>query len=81
MISTITGGLLVGLVLEAQPVGRRKLRTMMSGYTALPTSAVEEGGPTVYRNFPAVDGVMATRLDSQLMIVKTEETKQWKDDK
>ena len=72
MISTITGGLLVGLVLEAQPLGRRKLRTMMSGYTALPTSAVKEGGPTVYRNFPAVDGVMATRLDSQLIIVEME---------
>ena len=81
VISTITGGLLVGLVLEAQPLGRRKLRTMMSGYTASPTSAVKEGGPTVYRNFPAVDGVMATRLDSQLIIVETEEAKQGKDDK
>ena len=54
---------------------------MMSGYTASPTSAVKEGGPTVYRNFPAVDGVMATRLDSQLIIVKTEEAKQGRDDK
>ena len=51
------------------------------GYTASPTSAVKEGGPTVYRNFPAVDGVMATRLDSQLNIVETEENKQGKDDK
>ena len=54
---------------------------MMSGYTALPTSAVKEGVPTVYRNFPAVDRVMATRLDSQLIIVETEEAKQGKDDK
>ena len=54
---------------------------MMLGYTASPTSVVKEGGPTVYRNFPAVDGVMATRLDSQLIIVETEEAKQGKDDK
>ena len=81
VVSTITGGLLVGLVLEAQPLGRTTLRTKMLGYTASPTSAVKEGGPTVYRNFPAVDGVMATRLDSQLIIVETEETKQGKDDK
>ena len=81
VISIITGGLLVGLVLEAQPLGRTTLQPMMLGYTASPTSAVKEGGPTVYRNFPAVDGVMATRLDSQLIIVETEETKQGKDDK
>ena len=81
MISTITGGLLVGLVLEAQPLGRRKLRTMMSGYTASPTSAVKEGGPTVYFYFPAVDGGVAARLDSQLIFFETGETKKGKDDK
>ena len=81
MISTITGGLLVGLVLEAQSLGITTLRTKMLGYSASPTSAVKEGGPTVYRNFPAVDGVMATRLDSQLIIVETQETKKGKDDK
>ena len=81
MISTITGGLLVGLVLEAQPLGRRKLRTMMSGYTATPTSAVKVDGRILYRYFLAVDGAVATRLDSQSIIIETEETKQWKDDK
>ena len=81
MISTVTGGLLVGLVLEAQPLGRTTLQTKMLGYTASPTSAVKVDGRILYRYFLAVDGAVATRLDSQLMIVKTEETKQWKDDK
>ncbi len=35
MISTITGGLLVGLVLEAQPLGRTTLRTKMLFTNAL----------------------------------------------
>ena len=56
VISTITGGLfIIGLVLEAQPLGRTTLRIKMLGYTASPTSAVEEGGPTEYCYFPAVD--------------------------
>ncbi len=81
MISTITGGLLVGLVLEAQPLGITTLRTKMLGYTASPTSAVKVDGRILYRYFLAVDGAVATRLDSQLIIVETEETKQGKDDK
>ena len=81
VISTVTGGLLVGLVLEAQPLGRTTLQTKMLVYTASPTSAVKVDGRILYRYFLAVDGAVATRLDSQLMIVKTEETKQWKDDK
>ena len=54
---------------------------MMSGYTASPTSAVKEGGPTVYRNFPAVDGGVAAGLGSVSITFETEETKQGKDDK
>ena len=53
----------------------------MLGYTASPTSAVEEGGPTVYCYFWAVDEGMAARLDSQLVFFETDETKQGKDDK
>ena len=72
---------IIGLVLEAQPLGRTTLRIKMLGYTASPTSAVEEGGPTVYCYFPAVDGGVAARLDSQLIFFETEETKNGKDDK
>ena len=54
---------------------------MMSGYTASPTSAVKVDGRILYRYFLAVDGVVAARLDSLLIIVETEETKQGKDDK
>ena len=79
--STITGGFCIGLVLEAQPLGRTTLQTKMLVYTASPTSAVKVDGRILYRYFLAVDGAVATRLDSQLMIVETEETKQWKDDK
>ena len=71
MISTITGGLLVGLVLEAQPLGKTTLRTKMLGYTASPTSAVKVDGLILYRYFLAVDGAVATRLDSQMIIVET----------
>ncbi len=53
----------------------------MLGYTASPTSAVNEDGSTLYRYFLAVDGAVATRLHSQLIIVETKETKQGKDDK
>ena len=82
MISTITGGLfIIGLVLEAQPLGRTTLRIKMLGYTASPTSAVKVDGRILYRYFLAVDGAVATKLDSQLIIVETEETKQGKDDK
>ena len=71
VISTITGGLLVGLVLEAQPLGKTTLRTKMLGYTASPTSAVKVDGLILYRYFLAVDGAVATRLDSQMIIVET----------
>ena len=81
MISTITGGLLVGLVLETQPLGRTTLRTKILGYTASPTSAVKVDGRVLYRYSLAVDGAVATRLDSQSIIIETEETKQRKDDK
>ena len=81
MISTIAGGLSVGLVLEAQPLGRTTLRMKMLGYTASPTSAVKVDGRILYRYFLAVDGAVPTRLDSQLIIVETEETEQGKDDK
>ena len=81
MISTVTGGLLVGLVLEAQPLGRTTLQTKMLVYTASPASAVKVDGRILYRYFLAVDGAVATRLDSQSIIIETEETKQWKDDK
>ena len=54
---------------------------MMLGYTVSPTSAVKVDGRILYRYFLAVDGAVATRLDSQLIIVETEETKQGKDDK
>ena len=81
VISTITGGLLFGFVLEAQPMGRTTLRTKMLGYTASPTSAVKVDGRTVYCYFPAVDEGVAARLDSQLIIFETEEINQGKDDK
>ena len=81
MISTITGGLLVSLALEAQPLGRTTLRTKMLSYTASPTSAVKVDGRILYRYFLAVDSAVATRLDSQLIIVETKETKQGKYDK
>ena len=81
MISTITGGLLVGLVLETQPLGRTTLRTKMLGYTASPTSAVKVDGRVLYRYFLAVDGAVAARLDSQLIIVETEKAKKVKDEK
>ena len=81
MISTITGGLLVDLVLEAQPLGRTTLRTKMLGYTASPTSAFKVDGHILYRYFLAVDGAVAARLDSQLIIVETEEAKKGKDKK
>ena len=72
VISTITGGLLVGLVLETQPLVRTTLRTKMLGYTASPTSAVKVDGRVLYRYFLAVDGTVSNRLDSQLIIVETE---------
>ena len=72
VISTITGGLLVGLVLETQPLGRTTLRTKILGYTASPTSAVKVDGRVLYRYFLAVDGAVANRLDCQLIIVETE---------
>ena len=81
MISAITGGILVGLVLEPQPLGRTTLRTKMLGYTASPTSANKEGAPIVYFYFPAVDGGVAARLESQSFIFETEETEPGKDDK
>ena len=64
VISTITGGLLVGLVLEVQPLGRTTLRTKMLSCTASPTSAVKVDGRILYRYFLAVDGAVAARLDS-----------------
>ena len=72
VISTITGGLLVGLVLETQPLGRTTLRTKILGYTASPTSAVKVDGRVLYRYSLAVDGAVANRLDCQLIIVETE---------
>ena len=81
MISTITEGLLVGLVLEAQHLGRTTLRTKMLGYTASPASAVKVDGCILYRYFLAVDGGVAARLESQLIIFGTEVTKQGKEDK
>ena len=53
----------------------------MLGYTASPTSAVKVDGRILYRYFLSIDGAVATRLDSQLIIVETEETEQGKDDK
>ena len=81
VISTITGGLLVGLVLEAQPLGRTTLRTKMLGYNVSPTSAVKVDGLILYRYFLAVDGAVAARLDSQLIIIETEEAQRGKDEK
>ena len=81
MISTINGGLFIGLVLEAQPLGRTTLRTKMLGYTASPTSAVKVDGRVLYRYFLAVDGTVSNRLDSQLIIVETEKAIKGKDEK
>ena len=81
MINTITGGLLVGLVLEAQPLGRTTMRTKTLGYTASPISAVKVDGCILYHYFLAVDGAVAARLDSQLIIVETEKAKKVKDGK
>ena len=81
VISIITGGLLVGLVLEAQPLARTTLRTKVLGYTASPPSAVKVNGHILYRYFLAVDGAVAARLDSQLIIVETEKPKKGKDEK
>ena len=53
----------------------------MLGYTASPTSAVKVDGRILYRYFLAVDGAVAARLDSQLIIVETEEAKKGKDEK
>ena len=53
----------------------------MLGYTASPTSAVKVDGRILYRYFLAVDGAVATRLDSQLIIVETEKAKKGKDEK
>ena len=57
------------------------MRTIMLGYTASPTSAVKVDGRILYRYFLAIDAAVATRLDSQLIIVETEETERRKDDK
>ena len=50
----------------------------MLGYTASPTSVIEVDGRIVYSYFPKVDGGVAARLDSQLIIFETEETKRGK---
>ena len=54
---------------------------MMLGYTVSPTSAVKVDGRILYRYFLAVDGAVAARLDSQLIIVETEKATKGKDEK
>ena len=56
------------------------MRTKILGYTASPTSAVKVDGRILYRYFLAVDGAVAARLDSQLIIVETEKAKKGKDE-